>query len=223
MHRSIDPAALEPADRHKLSIGTVVPRPIAWITSQDESGRVNLAPFSYFMGCHSYLPAIAVSIGSRKDGTPKDTRANIARSGELVVNVVSEALGETMNASAAAFPSELGEIEALGIDTLPSEVVGPPRVAASPIQIECGLMHSIDLGEAPRVSTLFIARVLRYHVREDLLLEGYKIDQAGIEAIGRMGGRSYTRARDPFDMIIPSWQDALPEAGGPDGGAPPRG
>lgn len=211
MHVSIDPATLEPKDRHKLSIGTIVPRPIAWVTTQDDRGRVNLAPFSYFMGCHSYVPSLAVSIGSRKDGTPKDTRANIARSGELVVNTVSEELGARMNASAAPFPPEVGEVEALGLKTLPSEAVSPPRIAESPIQIECSVLHELELGEPPRVSVLFVARVLRWHVREDLLLPDYKVDQEKLHALGRMGGRYYSRTRDPFEMVIPGWREAMEE------------
>ena len=206
---SFDPARLEPAERHKLSIGTIVPRPIAWTTSLDAQGRVNLAPFSYFMGCHSYMPALAISIGSRGD-RPKDSRANIAASGEFVVNLVTADLVERMNVSAADFPPEVSELELLGLATLPSEAVGPPRIAESPVQIECRVLHAIDLGEPPRLSTLFVAQVLRWHVREDLVHD-FKVDQAGLEAVARMGGPFYCRADDPFALSIPDWRAILPE------------
>lgn len=214
MHVRIDPTGLAPADRHKLTIGSIVPRPIAWTTSVDAAGAVNLAPFSYFMACHSYVPAIAVSIGSR-DGSPKDTRANLLANGEMVVNVVTEALVERMNVTAAAFPAGVDELATVGLTSVPSAVVRPPRIAESPIQIEARVLHSLLLGEAPFESTLFVARIVMWHVREDILLEGYKIDQEALGAVGRMGGIQYTRTREPFALRIPDWRDVPP----PDGGA----
>lgn len=210
MHRALDPADLSPAERHKLTIGTIVPRPIAWTTSVDAAGRANLAPFSYFMGCHSYVPAVAVSIGSRADGTPKDTRANIAATGEFVVNLVTDELLERMNVTAAAFPTGVSEIEVAGLATLPSVRVRPPRVAASPIHLECRVLHALDLGEAPRTSTLFVGQVVMWHIDERLLLDDLKVDQAAIHAVARMGGPNYVRARDPFPLTIPDWRDLVP-------------
>jgi flavin reductase (DIM6/NTAB) family NADH-FMN oxidoreductase RutF len=206
---SIDPSKIEPADRHKMSIGTVVPRPIAWTSSVDEDGRPNLAPFSYFMGCHSYVPALAISVGSRADGSPKDTRANIAASGQFVVNLVTSDLVERMNVTAAGFPPGVDEFEAAGLTAIPSVKVRPPRIAESPIQIECEVMHAIDLGEAPKVSTLFVGRVLMWHVRDDLLEGPFKVDQAALDAVGRMGGPYYANAREPFALKIPDWRDLM--------------
>jgi flavin reductase (DIM6/NTAB) family NADH-FMN oxidoreductase RutF len=207
---AIDPSLIEPADRHKMSLGTVVPRPIAWTSTVDDEGRANLAPFSYFMGCHSYVPALAISVGTRPDGRPKDTRANIAASGQFVVNVVTSELVARMNVTAAGFPPGVDEIEAAGLTAIPSVKVRPPRIKESPIQIECEVMHAIDLGEAPKVSTLFIGRVLMWHVREDLMDGPYKVDQAALDAVGRMGGPYYANARDPFALSIPDWRDVLP-------------
>jgi len=208
MHTSINPAELTPAARHKLTIGTIVPRPIAWTTSVDTEGRVNLAPFSYFMGCHSYVPALAVSIGSR-EGRPKDTRANIEATGEFVVNLVTEELAERMVATAADFPPGVDELEAAGLTPLPSALVRPPRVAESPIQIECRVLHTLHLGEPPRVSALFVGQIVMWHIREDLVDADYKVDQAAIHAIGRMGGPMYARTRDPFMLQIPDWRTVL--------------
>jgi flavin reductase (DIM6/NTAB) family NADH-FMN oxidoreductase RutF len=207
-HVSIDPGQLEPRQRHKLTIGTVVPRPIAWTSSISIEGDVNLAPFSYYTAVHSYEPALAISVGSR-DGVAKDTAANIAATGELVVNLVTEDLLERMIVTAAAFPSGIDELELAGLTPVASEVVRPPRVAESPVQIECQVMHTLRLGEPPRESALFVARIVRWHVRDDLLLEGDKIDQHQLDAVGRMGGTFYCRTDKPFSMRIPDWRDVL--------------
>jgi len=238
-HVRIDPDDLDPQSRHKLTIGSVVPRPIAWITSVDLEGRTNLAPFSYFMACHSYVPALAVSIGSRTDGPtgvtnpsdraegdtvgpgtglsavarPKDTAANIAATGELVVNLVTSELVETMNLTAAAFPTGIDELEAAGLTPAASTRVGPPRVAESPLAIECRVMHRITLGDPPRESALFVARIVMWHIREDILIDGYKIDQHKLHAVGRMGGRSYARTEDQFELMIPDWTTVDTTAG----------
>lgn len=208
MHIAIDPTAISPAECHKLTIGSIVPRPIAWTTSVDEEGRVNLAPFSYFMACHSYVPALAVSIGSRA-GKPKDTRANILATGEFVVNIATEDLVDSVNVSAAEFPHEISEVDVLGLETLASTIVKPPRVAASPIHLECVVMHEVTLGEDPRVSTLFVARIVQWHVREDLMDDAYRIDQAKLGALARMGGPFYTVAHDPFARHIPAWESVV--------------
>lgn len=207
---ALDPAELSPEACHKLSIGTVVPRPIAWTSTVDEEGRVNLAPFSYFMACHSYVPALALSIGSR-GGRPKDSRANIMATGEFVVNLVNPSLLPAMNLSAADFPPDVDEAAVAGLTMVPSVKVRPPRVADSPIQIECRVLHALDLGEPPRVSTLFVGQILMWHLREDLLGPDYKVDQAGIQAVARMGGPFYTVASDPFALQIPDWRQVLPD------------
>lgn len=132
MHRAIDPADLGPAERHKMTVASIVPRPIAWTTTLGADGVVNLAPFSYFMACHSYVPALALSIGSR-DGAAKDTRANIMARGEFVVNMVSDDLAETMVATAAAFPPGISELDHVDVTAVPSRKVAPPRIAESPL------------------------------------------------------------------------------------------
>ncbi len=197
-----------------MTIGSIVPRPIAWTTTVDSSGRVNLAPFSYFMGCHSYLPALALSIGSRADTefpTPKDTSANIRATGSFVVNMVSADLVESMNVSAAAFPTGTDETRMAGLSTSPSIKVPAPRITESPLSMECRLLHSLTLGDAPRESTLFIGQIVMWHVREDLVSEDFKIDQAALHAVARMGGRAYTHADNLFELIIPDWRTIGPD------------
>jgi len=205
MHIAFDPAALDPAATHKLTIGTVVPRPIAWTTSVDPAGNVNLAPFSYFMACHSYLPAVAISIGSRA-GRPKDTRANILATGQFVVNLATADLVDAVNVSAAEFPPDVSEIDVLGLATLPSVKVRPPRIAASPVHLECEVLHSLTLGDEPRASTLFVGRIVQWHIRSDLVDGALHVDQARLDTLARMGGPFYTVARDPFARHIPDWR-----------------
>ncbi len=212
MHKAIDPDRLSPQERHKMAIGTVVPRPIAWVTSLDDEDRLNLAPFSYFMGCHSYLPAIAVSIGSR-GGSPKDSRANIRARGEFVVNMVTEDLAERMNITGAAFPAGVNEADVVGLATLPSAKVAPPRISASPIHLECRVLHAIDLDDDPLQSTLFVAQVVMWHVRDDLVDDAYHVDQAALHLIARMGGPFYARAFELFRMDIPDWRAVGAEPG----------
>ena len=148
-HVSIDPSKISPLERHKMSIGSVVPRPIAWASTVDADGNPNLAPFSYFMGCHSYVPALAISVGSR-EGEPKDTRANILATGEFVVNMVDFDLVEKMNQTAAAFPAGVNEFEVAGLSALPSVKVAPPRVAefAAPDRMQA--IASCTSGRGPK-------------------------------------------------------------------------
>jgi flavin reductase (DIM6/NTAB) family NADH-FMN oxidoreductase RutF len=208
MQRAIDPAELDLAARHRLTIGTVVPRPIAWITSTGPGGGVNVAPFSYFMGCHSYLPAIAVSIGSRA-GQPKDTRANIRSRGEFVVNMVTRPLAERMNVTAAAFPPDISEADVAGLGTAPSVKVAPPRLAESPVAWECRVLHALDLGEDPVMSTLFVAQIVMFHVDDALLDADLKVDPHRLDAIARLGGPFYTTMGEIFRMDIPDWQSLV--------------
>ena len=113
-------------------------------------------------------------------------------------------LVDAVNVSAAELPPDVSEVDVLGLATLPSTVVRPPRIAASPIHIECVVMHTLTLGEAPRASTLFVARIVQWHIRDDLVDDAYHVDQAKLDALARMGGPFYTVAHDPFARQIPS-------------------
>lgn len=143
----VDGQGLDPADAYRLVVGCVVPRPVAWITTQDRSGRVNAAPFSSYNYVATRPPMLAVNI-STLDGDLKDTARNIIETREFVVNVSTEADLEIMHASAAEYPPEISEPEALGIPLLPSHHVKPPRIASTPVQMECRLDQAIELGRA---------------------------------------------------------------------------
>jgi flavin reductase (DIM6/NTAB) family NADH-FMN oxidoreductase RutF len=199
--KHIDPSQLSKRERYRLMISSVIPRPIAFVTSIGKQGIVNAAPFSYFNGVTSTPPIISISIGYRK-GTAKDTGRNIRETGEFVVNMVSHSIAEKMNIASADFPPDVSEIVKAGLKTIPSELVTPPRLAESPVQMECKLYKLIEIGEGP--NDLILGEVLRWHLREDIQIdERYHIDPASLDIIGRLGGPQYCRTKDVFQMVRP--------------------
>ena len=201
--RRFDPGDHSAPDIYKLMIGMVVPRPIAFVSSLDEQGVRNLAPFSYFMACTADPPVVCFVSGYRKTEHPtKDTLHNIVAMKEFVVNIVSEELAEKMNLTSAEVAPEVDEFELAGLTPVPSELVRPPRVGASHVHIECRLRQLLPIGEAPGGGTVIFGDVLRFHVDEEII-NGYKIDPGKLKAIGRMGGPTYVRTRDRFEMARP--------------------
>lgn len=185
---SLAVAELSSSEAYKLLTGVVVPRPIAWITTQDANGLVNLAPFSSFNYVADTPPMLAVNIGLHDDGCLKDTARNIRESGEFVVNVTSRAALELMNASSARYAPGASEAEALGIELMPSKVVAAPRVAASPVQMECRLSQVVPLG--PGVNTLYIGEVIMFHLAQHVY-DGRHVDSVAIDPLARLGGPFY--------------------------------
>ena len=184
---------------YKLLVSTVTPRPIAWVVSQDAGGLLNAAAFSFFNVFAGEPPVVGIGIGRRRTGQLKDTRANIRETGEFVVNLVSEANAEQMNITAIEFDPSVNELEEAGLTPLPSARVKPPRIAESPVAMECELMQIVDLGE----SGLVLGRVLAMHVRDDLVLDAasQSIDTPKLKLIGRMHGSGwYARTSDLFEM-----------------------
>jgi flavin reductase (DIM6/NTAB) family NADH-FMN oxidoreductase RutF len=195
-----DFAQISAMDGYKLLVATVTPRPIAWIVSQDAHGRSNAAPFSFFNAFAGSPPVVGIGIGSHDPGRPKDTRLNIRETGEFVVNLVSEETAEAMNVTAIDFERCVDELEQAGLTTLPSVHVKPPRIAQSPVAMECELMQIIDLGKE---SGLVLGRVLAMHVRDDAVLDAATryIDTPMLKLIGRMHGTGwYARTSDLFQM-----------------------
>jgi flavin reductase (DIM6/NTAB) family NADH-FMN oxidoreductase RutF len=201
--RIIDPGEHDPSDIYKFMIGVIVPRPIAFVSSVDANGVRNLAPFSYFTGCSTNPPVVcfcsAVRVGPRPH---KDTLTNIEATGEFVVNIVSEEFAEQMNRTSAEVPPEVDEFELSGLTPVASDLVKPPRVAESKVQMECRLRQFVRVSDKPGGGILVLGDVLRFHVLESLL-DGYKIDPDKLNAIGRMGGPTYVRTHDRFEMQRP--------------------
>jgi flavin reductase (DIM6/NTAB) family NADH-FMN oxidoreductase RutF len=200
----IDPAAHPASDNYKLLTNLVVPRPIAWVTSQNEQGVVNLAPFSFFNAVASKPLYVIVSIGRNDNGSDKDTARNIKRSGEFVVNLVTEELFDAMNISAADFPPDESELTAAGLHTAASVHINTPRLAESQASMECKLHSEQQLGS----NTLFIGEVVMFHVADHLI--GPRMHVTGFTPIGRMGSPSvYCRTTDRLDvprMTYAQWQ-----------------
>ncbi|MGC2163525.1 MAG: flavin reductase family protein [Silvibacterium sp.] len=200
-----DPAKDSPAHLYKLMIGMVVPRPIAFVSSLDAQGVRNLAPFSYFMACSADPPVVCFVASHRSGPRPaKDTLTNILATQEFVVNIVSEEFADKMNLTSAEVAPEVDEFTFSGLTPLASELVKPWRVAESHAHMECRLRQTLPISnETGETNTIIFGDVLRFHV-DEAIVENYKIDPEKLKAIGRMGGPTYTRTRDRFDLIRPN-------------------
>jgi flavin reductase (DIM6/NTAB) family NADH-FMN oxidoreductase RutF len=189
---------LSAAESYRLLVGIVVPRPIAWVTTRQADGRVNLAPFSCYTFVSSDPPMVAVSIG-RRDGASKDTAENARRTGEFVVNIVAEDLVEPMHLSSAAHPSDASEPELLGIALAPSLRVETPRVAAAPVALECRLADILPFG---RLQTeLVVGEVVMFRIADALYRDG-KVDTVAMRPLARLGGPHYARLGEILTMPI---------------------
>jgi flavin reductase (DIM6/NTAB) family NADH-FMN oxidoreductase RutF len=187
---------------YKLLVGLVAPRPIALITSLDEDGRLNAAPFSAYNYLCTDLPIIGVGVANRSDQqfVPKDTARNIRRTGEFVVNVVTEDIAVKMNICATDFPPQMSEVDLAGFTTAPSQLVKPPRLAEAHAALECREYTTMEIGR----SRIILGRVVAIYV-EDQFVDpaGPYIKADELHAIGRMNGLgNYVRTRDAF-MTIP--------------------
>jgi flavin reductase (DIM6/NTAB) family NADH-FMN oxidoreductase RutF len=190
----VDGQGLDTAEAYRLIVGCVVPRPIAWITTIDGQGRVNAAPFSSYNYVATDPPMVAVNITSKGD-VLKDTARNIRDSGQFVVNIANEATMEAMHASAQEYPPDVSETDALGIDLLPSTRIKPPRIAASPVQLECRLDQFIALGKGH--NTLYIGEVLAFHLSSDVY-DGQRVDSVAMRPVARLGGPYYSGLGEIF-------------------------
>ncbi len=190
---------------YKILIGSVVPRPIGWISSVDAAGRPNLAPYSFFNAVCANPPHVLFCPMIRSTTRrPKDSLSNVRETGEFVVNIVTASLAEQMNLSAIEAPADLNEFEFAGLEMAPSVVVRPPRVAASPIHFECRLAQIVDLGDEPGSGSVVIGRVVHIHIREDVLIGEDKIDVQRLQPIARLAGNYYTHLGEIFEMARPA-------------------
>ena len=198
--QTILPSDLLPPDAYRLLISVVVPRPIAWVSTQGKDGTLNLAPFSFFNAVAGNPPTLMVSISQRK-GKPKDTLQNIQEMGEFVVNIVSEELAEAMNLTSGEWDYSVDEFAMAHLETAPSVDIKPPRVAAAKAAMECRLTQLIPLEGSSY--TIVLGRVLRYHIQEGLLRANGLVDDGQLRPVGRLGGDEYTRFGEVFEMVRP--------------------
>jgi flavin reductase (DIM6/NTAB) family NADH-FMN oxidoreductase RutF len=203
----IDPLSLPWKSVYKILIGSVVPRPIGWISSIDSDGCPNLAPFSFFnVVCANPPHVLFCPMIRGTDQKPKDTLRNVRATGEFVVNIVTEALAEAMNLTSTELPAEINEFELSGLTPQPSVAVNPPRVAESPLHFECKVATILDIGDEPGSGSVVIGRVIHIHVHQDLLIGEDKIDLEKLRPIGRLAGSGYCRVTDLFQMARPPSQ-----------------
>jgi flavin reductase (DIM6/NTAB) family NADH-FMN oxidoreductase RutF len=190
------------ADRaYPILASLVTPRPIALVTTISPEGKLNAAPFSFFNLLGGDPPILAFAPGDRHDGTPKDTARNIRLTHEFVVNLVDEALGEAMNECAASLPYGESELERAGLHACASSVVRPPRIAESPVSLECKEWGTLHIGD----NRMVIGLIKRVHLRDELFdVEKQRVRSDRLFLIGRMASPHwYCRTRDRFEMISP--------------------
>ena len=204
---SFDPARHPQRQIYKLMTGIIVPRPVALVSTIDAHGNANLAPFSFFAGVGSAPPTVLFCPALRPDndgkgGERKDTLRNVEETREFVINVVSEAIAAQANTTAAEVAPEVDEFKLSGLTPIASEVVKPPRVAEAPAHMECRLMQVIYTGDQPASGVIVLGEVLRFHVREDLV-EDFRVDPAGLDAVGRMAGNTWVRTHDRIELVRP--------------------
>lgn len=205
--RTLKPGDQTPQDTYKLLVGSVVPRPIAFVSSMDADGVRNLAPFSFFTVASANPPIVCFCPMVRPPNakglaSSKDTLRNVVATREFVLNIVSEDFAAQMNACSAELPPEVDEFEVSGLTPLASEVVRPPRVAESHIHMECRLAQVVHVSTEPLGGSLVLGEVLRFHIRESLL-DNFRIDPDQLHAIGRMAGSTYARTTDRFELVRP--------------------
>ena len=184
----VDPKETSPSDIYKIMVGSIVPRPIAFVSTVDEDGHRNLAPFSYFMAITADPPTVCFAPGRRKGGAAKDTLSNVESTGEFVVNVVTEDIGPAMSLTAADFPATADEFVEAALTPAPSTIVRPPRVAVSPISMECKLDRVLQIGKS---ASLVIGRIVMFHIADHLYEQG-RIDIRALKPLGRLAGTEYT-------------------------------
>lgn len=211
--RHFDLSAMAGDARYRLLASTILPRPIAWVVTCSPEGIVNAAPFSFFNMFGAENPVLALGLLARP-GRPKDTAANIRATGEFVVNLVPYGLVEAMNATCVDAPPEVDETVLAGLATVPSIAVRPPRIAESPVGLECRTMHILETGPD---QLLIVGEMLHAHYAERVLTgnpERPRVDGVALDLVARMHGpTAYTRTRDLFDLHRPLWNDGLADPG----------
>lgn len=204
-----DPAQREPRANYHFLTSAVMPRPIAWVTTLDPaSGLVNAAPFSWFNAVCAEPPMVSLAISRRSDGSLKDTVRNIRASGEFVVNVAPKALLREMVQSSGDYAPDVSEVDALGLATTPSRRVRPPRLAASPVHLECRLDRELPLGGSGGTS-LILGEIVHLAADDAVLDARGNVDPAKLVLLARMGGAEYADTAAHFTFRRPDAGDAL--------------
>ena len=200
----LDFEKLTPRESYPWMINAINPRPIAWVSTISADGRTNLAPFSFFQGVCASPPTLLFTGANDRTGRKKDSVVNVEQVPEFVVNIVSYALREPMNATSAPLSHGESEFEKFHIATAPSLRVRPPRVAESPVAFECRLDRIVRIGEGPLGGNVVFGTILCAHVSEAVLGADGLIDPHKLDTIGRMGGDFYSRTTELFTIKRPT-------------------
>jgi len=203
----IDVSSAEVVAVYRALVDVVTPRPIAWVTTLDGEGRVNLAPFSFFNAFGANPPVVVFSPTLRRDGSKKDTLLNLEVVPEFVLNAAVEDLAEQVNTTSAELPLGQSEAEYAGLTLKPSTRVRPPRVAESPVHLECRVRQIMPIGTGPIAANLVIGEVLLIHIEDSVLDSQGQIDPRKLRTIARLGGSFYCRSTDLFEMERPKKRD----------------
>lgn len=198
----IDPSQLDWMDAHELLVGAVLPRPIAFVSTIGENGVNNVAPFSFCVPISVQPAYIGFSISRYREGRKKDTLVNIEFSKDFVINIVTEELVDAMNQASNDYPSDVDEFKEAGLTPVKSDLIRSPRVAESPVNMECRLVKILEFGETPRITSFVIGEILRVHVKDDLWIDN-KIKADRLKAVGRLGEELYCRTTDMFEKKRP--------------------
>lgn len=198
----IDPLNFSGLEMYKVMTGSILPRPIAWVSTIDTHGTLNLAPFSFFTVASVQPPVLCFSPLLNDDQREKDTLANIRQTGEFVVNIVSHALVQQMNQTSAAYSAGVSEFAQAGVIAQPSTVVKAPGVQESLVRFECTLRQIIAFGSTPLAGRLILGDICRIHLHPDIYQNG-KVDCAALDPVGRLGGNYYSTIRDRFEIARP--------------------
>jgi flavin reductase (DIM6/NTAB) family NADH-FMN oxidoreductase RutF len=201
-----DPNEMGIREVYTLMVQLITPRPIAWVSTISETGVTNLAPYSFFNGVGANPPSVLFCPVNRRDGSRKDSLANVLATKEFVVNVVSSQHADVMNKTSADFGPEISEFDQLKIEAVESVKIKPPRVASSLAQFECKLLQHIELAKGPAGANVVIGEIVMLHVEDSIVDDGI-ISPDGIDSIGRLGGKAYTRTTDRFELDRPPAPD----------------
>ena len=200
----LDFASLSPLQRYHWLASSVIPRPIAWVSSVSTAGVTNLAPFSFFQIVSDEPATLMVNVASREGGSLKDTLHNAQTQGELVIHLVPHAQLAAMNASAAVLPPEVSEFEHCAIASTPSMRVMPPRIKEAALAFECRVAEILPYPRQNPNHHLIFAEVLLAHIDESVLDEKGRLDPRALDLVGRLGGASYIRTQDVFELSRPA-------------------
>ena len=199
----VDPSSSSIHEIEKLLVGVILPRPIAFVSTIGLDGVTNLAPFSFFTAVCPRPPVICFCNSIRaRDGSKKDTLRNVEATGEFVVNVVSEDFAAQMVQCSGDYPPDVSEFDVSGLTPIPSDLVRPPRVRESRVQMECRLLQVVTISTEPGGGSLVMGEVLRFHI-DDAVMGNGAVDPDKLRPIGRMGGVTYVRTTDRFSMARP--------------------